>query len=97
METKDTLETVRSDRAKHVRDHSGTNGLRHHGHGMLRGIREAAGEQLIHIKDRAVDSARDAAKYVDHSAHKSPWYFVGGVAALTALAGYVLGSKTTKH
>lgn len=61
------------------------------------GIRDAAGDQLGRITDQAIDSTKKAAEFVDHSAHKNPWYFVGGAAALTGLAGYIIGSRTTKH
>jgi len=47
--------------------------------------------------DKAIDTTMKAVEFVGHKAHKSPWYFIGGVAAITGIAGYVLGSKPTKH
>ena len=65
--------------------------------GKLAVLRDAAAEKLMELREGATASTKEAAVFVDRAAHKNPWAFVGGVAALTGLVGYVLGSKTTKH
>lgn len=57
-------------------------------------------EKYTHIRDSvshaAHDSAvwmRDSGKAVDESAHKHPWYFVGGAAVIGLLLGFILGRK----
>jgi uncharacterized protein YicC (UPF0701 family) len=63
----------------------------------LHEIRAAATEQVEQHNPRAQDSIREAVDYIDRSARRNAWYFVGGAAMLIGVTGYILGSKRTRH
>lgn len=61
--------------------------------------------QLQDISKRAITGAKEAAqtgekkaeelaKVVDESVHDSPWVYIGGVAVVALLLGFVLGKKS---
>lgn len=54
-------------------------------------IKDLTSESLIHAKDNIVDSTKEAAHKVDESVHTHPWAYLGGVAAVSALAGFLYG------
>ncbi len=64
--------------------------------GVVREIREASSESVTRVKDRIVDSSREVSQKVDQSVHNSPWAYIGGAAALAAIAGFFLGRKRSK-
>ncbi|HAZ11390.1 MAG: hypothetical protein A2X86_20075 [Bdellovibrionales bacterium GWA2_49_15] len=57
------------------------------------GIQKATLESLDHAKDQVLRTSRETAQMVDHTAHKSPWVFVGVASALSGIVGYVLGRR----
>ncbi len=63
--------------------------------GALREIRDASGESVIHLRDRAVDSAKETARRVDETAHSNPWIFIGATAAVLGVLGFVLGRRSS--
>ncbi len=53
-------------------------------------IKKAAqqkGEELTQAAKTASDTVTNAATAVDKSVHKTPWYYLGGVAVVSFLAG----------
>jgi ElaB/YqjD/DUF883 family membrane-anchored ribosome-binding protein len=60
-------------------------------------IKEVAAHTLIQAKDKVVDTTKTAAVKVDHSVHESPWAYLGGVALVSALTGFVLGRRNNRH
>jgi len=57
-------------------------------------IAEVTSESVSHMRDQVVDTTKEAARAIDKSAHDHPWYFVGGVAALSAIFTYSLLRKS---
>jgi ElaB/YqjD/DUF883 family membrane-anchored ribosome-binding protein len=54
----------------------------------------AAGASADWVKEQSRevgDTAQLAASTVDHSAHKHPWYYVGGAAVGALILGFLLG------
>ena len=56
-------------------------------------IKESAVSSLAQAKERAVIMSKNAAENVDEAAHKNPWVFIGGTAAVSAILGFLLGRK----
>ena len=50
-----------------------------------------ARERLRELQDEAVERSRAAAKATDEYVHDNPWQSIGVVAAIAALAGFVVG------
>lgn len=63
--------------------------------GAFREMREASKESVVQAKDKVVETTKEAAGKVDETAHKHPWYFVGGSAALAGILGFFLGKKSS--
>ncbi len=61
--------------------------------GALNEMREASSESVAKIAEQATETAKQAVTEVDRSAHRSPWYFIGGAAALAGALGFYAGRK----
>ncbi|MFZ3229612.1 MAG: hypothetical protein WA160_05375 [Pseudobdellovibrio sp.] len=57
-------------------------------------IKDVAADSMTQAKDKVVLTSKEAAQKVDDSVHQKPWVYLGGVAAASVLAGYLLGKKT---
>jgi hypothetical protein len=61
--------------------------------GALKEMRGASSETVTKIAEQATESAKRAVAEVDQSAHRSPWYFIGGAAAAAGALGFYAGRK----
>lgn len=59
-------------------------------------VKEVTAETVSQAKDKVVTATKETAQKVDESVHKNPWIYLGGVATVSTLAGFLLGRKT-KH
>lgn len=57
----------------------------------LADVRKHAVEAAAHAKDVSIEKAREMAGDVDKHVHRNPWPYIGGVAAIGLLLGYILG------
>ncbi|HUS57836.1 MAG TPA: hypothetical protein VM141_04215 [Planctomycetota bacterium] len=55
--------------------------------------KKRAVEAAQRAKDLGVAKAKEIASDVDESVHRNPWPYIGGAAAVSLLAGYILGRK----
>jgi len=55
--------------------------------------KKRAVEAAQRARDLGVQKAREIASDVDESVHRNPWPYIGGVAAVSLLIGYILGRK----
>jgi ElaB/YqjD/DUF883 family membrane-anchored ribosome-binding protein len=88
---KDELKAVLSDKHTHLRnlivekDRSLMD--------SLAAAKDRALQAAAHVKDVSVEKARELARGVDESVHRSPWPYIAGAAAAGALLGYILGRR----
>lgn len=61
--------------------------------GALKELGEVSQESILRAKDQVVDTTKEAVKVVDESVHKNPWTYIGGAAAIGALACFLLRRK----
>lgn len=52
---------------------------------------ESARERLRELQGDALERSRAAARAADEYVHENPWQSIGAIAAVAALAGFVLG------
>ncbi len=57
----------------------------------MRPYLDEASRKLHVVQDKAIEASRDAAKAVDEDAHKRPWFYVGIIAGLSVILGFLLG------
>ena len=49
------------------------------------------------VKAASAEKAKEIAGAVDQSVHKNPWPYIGGVAVVSLLLGFILGRKTSNN
>lgn len=54
-------------------------------------MRSATTDSISKAREKVVATSRDTAHQVDESAHRNPWAFVGGAAAVSILVGFLFG------
>jgi len=90
-EKKNELRNLASDKYAHLREAltetESTLGQ------SVAGARKCAVEAAQRAKDIGVQKAKEIASDVDESVHRNPWPYIGGVAAVSLLVGYILGRR----
>ncbi|MCB0362201.1 MAG: hypothetical protein KDD35_05750, partial [Bdellovibrionales bacterium] len=64
--------------------------------GALKDLGETTKENLQQVKASIETKGKEAAHYIDESAHKKPWIFIGVTAALFAVIGFLCGRKSNR-
>ena len=60
-------------------------------------FQQAAVDSVTNAKQKATTLAQDAAKKVDDSARENVWKCMGATAAMSAIAGFLLGRKINQN
>ena len=63
------------------------------GEETLAALKKKVTDAAKKIQEVSVEKSKEIASTVDESAHKNPWYFIGGAAIGGLLLGYILGKK----
>lgn len=56
-------------------------------------MKEMAGDSIHNARDKVLTKTRDVAQKMDRSLHENPWSYLGGIAAASVVAGFILGRK----
>jgi ElaB/YqjD/DUF883 family membrane-anchored ribosome-binding protein len=89
LQKRDELKSLMSEKYTHLRHvilESETNLVK-----SLSDVRKQAVEAAAHARDISVEKAREMADDVDKHVHRNPWPYIGGMAAVGLLLGYILG------
>lgn len=62
--------------------------------GQLQDISKRAITGVKEVAQTGEEKATELAKVVDESVHETPWPYIGGVAVVALLLGFVLGKKS---
>jgi len=65
--------------------------------GVLTEIRDTSKEALFNTQEKLVEEGRKTARFVNYSAHKNPWQYIGATAAVASVAGFLAGRKSKKN
>jgi len=86
---KDELKSLMSDKYTHLREiivEAESSVAK-----SLSDAKKHAVNAAVHAKDIGVEKAREIASDVDKNVHRNPWPYVGGMAVIGLLLGYILG------
>ena len=90
-EKKDELRNLASDKYSHLKEAlaetESTLGQ------SVAGAKRRAVEAAQRAKELGVQKAKEIASDVNESVHQNPWPYIGGVAAVSLLIGYILGRR----
>lgn len=59
--------------------------------------KKSASRVTSDLKEGAVEHSQDVAIKVDKAVRRSPWYFLGGTAATSVIAGAMFGLRARKQ
>src|SRR5690606_6808413 len=54
-------------------------------------------DEIRNRADQVKQRSREAASYIDESAHEHPWTYMGSAALLAGVLGYMLGCRTRDY
>lgn len=57
------------------------------------GLENVSRPNFERIRERVVETTKEASQRVNDQAHENPWVFIGVTAALTAVTGFLLGRR----
>jgi ElaB/YqjD/DUF883 family membrane-anchored ribosome-binding protein len=90
-EKRDQFKTLINDRYDNLKDVllEGESNVKQ----QLETVRARTAENATHFREVGEDKVREVASQLDESVHDNPWPYIGGVAFVSLMMGYILGRK----
>ena len=90
-EKRDNFKTLINDRYDHLKDAllEGESNVKQ----QFEQVRARTAESATHFREVGEDKVREVAAQLDESVHDNPWPYIGGVAFVSLMMGYILGRK----
>lgn len=90
-EKRDQFKNLVSERYEHLKDVllEGESNVKQ----QFDAVRARTAESASHFREVGEDKVREVAAQIDESVHDNPWPYIGGVAVVSLMMGYILGRK----
>jgi ElaB/YqjD/DUF883 family membrane-anchored ribosome-binding protein len=90
-EKRDQFKTLVNDRYDHLKEVllEGESNVKQ----QFDAVRNRTAESATHFREVGEEKVREVAAQLDESVHDNPWPYIGGVAFVSLMMGYILGRK----
>ena len=86
---KDEVRDIISKKYKHLKECIVGSDIKH----SLDSAKKSAAEAAAKARNVSEEKVKELATQVDQNVHTNPWPYIGGVAVVALLLGYILGKK----